>query len=182
MTLRKFLACLLSVFLIVSLAACQAANKASDTEETEKERSEYMSAIDAYYAAFQDSDFSQLQLSMPPQVLDALGLDAGELANSADNYTAVYGSDLTITVEENGSVELNETQLSDLSSYLKREYGISAKPEDGYLVEHTADFSGSLSSRSFTEGLVVYQLDGRWYLDILADSGIDSIRALYDQN
>lgn len=180
MSLRKSLASLLSLVILLLLAACQMPDKAADLSGTEAERSEYMSAIDAYYAAFQSRDFAQLQLSMPPQALDALGLDAGELANAAAHLSATYGSDLTITAEEDGSVQLGEQQLEDLASYLKREYGIAAQPQDGYLVEHTAVYTGSTSSNTFTEGLVVYQLDDQWYLDILADANVASIRALYN--
>jgi hypothetical protein len=175
---RTALCCALALALVLSLCSCRFTDQTAESE-TEPKESVYMAPIDAYYTAFQNSDFTALQASMPASALDALGLDAGELSNSVSKYTAAYGSGFQVAVKESGSVQLDSEQLSDLSSYLKSEYGISTAPKDGYLVEYTAAFSGT-ETKTLTESCVVYRLKSVWYMDICADANIDSIRALYD--
>lgn len=170
--MSKFFKCFLICLTLVGLCACGA--------QQAEQPHDYMQAIDAYYAALEQNRFTSLQQSMPPQVLDSLGLDAGELSNLISKYNTAYGLNFTVTVQENGSVQLDETQLEDLNAYLAQEYGISGSVQDAYLVEYNAAFAGIKAEKAMTEGIVVYRLDGEWYIDLQADATVDSIRKLYN--
>lgn len=170
--MSKFFKSFLVCVLLLCLCACQA--RSTDQPH------DYMQAIEAYYTALSENRFTSLRQAMPAQVLDSLGLDAGELTNLVSKYTRTYGQNFTAAVSENGSVRLDQQQVADLQNYLAQEYGIKETIEDAYLVEYTADFSGIKSEESITEGIVVYQLDGVWHVDLQADATIDSIRQLYN--
>ncbi len=168
----KFFKCVVIWILVLGLCACQM--------QGAPEPPAYMDALDNYYQALSSNNFAVLRQAMPAQVLDSLGLDAGELANLAHRYAQEYGDGYTVKVSENGSVRFDKTQLADLDEYLQRQYSIGGDLQDGYLVEYQADFSGSNGGKCITGGMVVYQLDGDWYIDLQADATVASIRQLYD--
>lgn len=169
--MSKFFKCILLCLSLAGLCACQSASPSH----------EYMQAIDAYYDALEENQFTTLQQCMPAQVLDSLGLDAGELSNLVNHYSTHYGTDFAVTVTENGSARLDRAQLDDLSAYLAQQYGIDSDLQNAYLVEYTAEFDGSASANTLTQGVVVYQMRNDWYIDLQAGSTVDSIRRLYNQ-
>lgn len=170
--MSKFFKCFLVCLLLLGLCACQA-------QQIDRSH-DYMQAIGAYYTALAENRFTSLRQAMPAQVLDSLGLDAGELTNLVSKYNRTYGQNFTAIVSENGSVRLSKQQLDDLEAYLAQQYGIREAVQDAYLVEYTTEFSGIKSEKSTTEGIVVYQLDDNWYIDLQADATIESIRQLYN--
>lgn len=141
--------------------------------------SAYLAPVEQYYEAITTGDYEAMKQAMPRQVLDALGLDGGELMNLTNRLVEINGDTVSAEVEEKGSVRLSEKQRKDLSAYLGRDYGIKNAPEDGYLVEYTVTFA---ADQAQTEAVVVYQLEGQWYLDLTADNTVASIRALYENN
>lgn len=169
--MSRFFICVLLCLSLVGLCACQ----------SEPQSHDYMQAIDAYYNALEGNQFTALQQSMPAQVLDSLGLDAGELSNLVNHYSTNYGVDFAVTVTENGSARLDRAQLDDLSAYLAQQYDIDADLQDAYLVEYNAEFNGSESASALTQGVVVYKMSDDWYIDLQAGSTVDSIRQLYNQ-
>lgn len=165
----KRLHILLPVFVLLMLCACRAGEQPNP----------YMQPIEGYYCALADNSFAELRQAMPSQTLDALGLDAGELANFQGKYNTMYGSGFRTSVSENGSVRLNAQQMADLQTYLVEEYGIRGKAKDAYLVEYTVSFSGAKQDQ-IVEALVCYALDNSWYIDPMAGASIASIRKLYN--
>lgn len=161
----------LLIGLVLALAGCAA--------EAPARQSAYMEPVESYYQALATGDYALLQQAMPEQVLDALGLDGGELMNLSNRLREEYGSGVSADAKEKGGVRLSDKQRKDLSTYLRRDYGITAVPEDGYLVEFTVTYSGSQTLEQ-TEAVTVYRLGERWYLDLTADSTVSSIRALYE--
>lgn len=145
-----------------------------------EQKSAYLSAVENYYAAIQKNDFSKLQAAMPPQALDALGMNAADLSGKAASYSDTYGAEFTISVKELGSRQLDEAQCKDLSSYLRGDYGISEKIANAYLAEFEITVSGTKNTQTRSEGYVVYQLGDQWYMDLWADGNVESIRAIYD--
>jgi hypothetical protein len=61
---RTALCCALALALVLSLCSCRFTDQTAESE-TEPKESVYMAPIDAYYTAFQNSDFTALQASMP---------------------------------------------------------------------------------------------------------------------
>lgn len=145
-----------------------------------RQDSEYMVAVESYYAAISDSDFSKLKKAMPPQALDALGMNAADLSSKHASYADTYGADFSISVKEKGSRQLNEAQRKDLAAYLRGDYGISKTIEDAYLAEFEIKVTGEKGKQEVLEAYVVYRIDDEWFLDLWADGNVESIRAIYD--
>ena len=144
-----------------------------------EQKSEYLLAVENYYAAIRDNDFSKWQKAMPSQVLDALGMNAADLSGENRTYSGRFGDGFTISVKEKGSRQLNEKQLGDLAEYLRRDYGITDKIKDAYLAEFDVTMAGSNDKQTVPHAHVVYQLGDAWYMDLWADSEVSSINALY---
>lgn len=167
----------IGLFMILTLIGLFAAGCTPPEQE-----SAYFSAVQSYYSAIEKQDFAEMKQALPPQALDALGMNAADLLGTHTRYANQYGKSFTVSVKEKGSRALDEKQCKDLSAYLRGDYSISTPVSSAYLAEFTVRFSGELDEQSLSKGYVVYQLGEQWYMDLWADANVSSIRSLYDES
>ncbi|MCQ2419096.1 MAG: hypothetical protein MJ085_04850 [Clostridia bacterium] len=144
------------------------------------QKSEYLVAVENYYAAISDNDFTKLQKAIPPQAIDALGMNETELSSKTASYSDIYGGNFTISIKEKGSRQLDKAQCNDLAAYLRGDYGITEPIQDAYLAEFKLKVSGEKGKQEILEAYVVYKIGGEWFMDLWADANVESIRAIYD--
>lgn len=174
MKMRKLLCLLLSLVLVLSLAACgESGGKKEKSGKTPE------SVAEKYMDAVLDADFEKIFDLIHKDVinngLEAEGLDKEYLQEMIDENNADMEEMFAELEEEAGgkvkfsyevleAEELSEDMLENGQEYYEDEYDVKITDAKVVEIEVTVEFDGDQETESFE--IYVVKIGGSWYLDI----------------
>lgn len=172
MKMRKFLCLLLSLLMLVSLAACGDKDKKEDSGKSAK------AVAESFMEALIDSDAKAMFDLLPDEVVDAMLEETGmtksewkeeldymseSLAENMADMEDYYGGKIKITYEIADEYDLDDDELE----YLQENYEeLDIKVKDAKVLEIDATMKAGDYEEDDSMELIVIKVGSNWYLDI----------------
>ena len=171
MKMRKLLCLVLSLLLVLSLAACG---------EKEKKGNSYKDVVEKYMDAMADANYAKIMKLAPKKVIENIKEDremdeddweAWLEKNSTamtDRYATweeYYGGEVMLSYEITDTWDMDEDALADIQEEYEDKYDIKVKAGKVVEVEVTLNLDGKKEDSAIMEVIVLKVADS-WYLEL----------------
>lgn len=177
--MKKMICVLLSLILVLSLAACGAGESKKEDRKTDKDY--YSSLVKNLVKSMQDADGEKLLSLFHKEAVEimcessfdgdhesmAASLEA-TMRESMEDWERQYGRNIKLSHKIITAVKFEEENIRELQDQYHDFMNLNLEIKKAYAVQVEMHVEGEDGENTYDTGLIAMKVDGKWYVDIIS--------------